>query len=122
MTALSRESLGTAILRARTAAGLTQGQLGELTGLGQPLISRIEMGTRKIDLVELVRVAAVLELTVDTLIANASASAPAAPLAEEAELVALRLAAADDSTAQALGWVPDFLRRLRRLERLDDQQ
>lgn len=123
MTVLSREALGTAILRARSAAGLTQGQLGELTGLGQPLVSRIEMGARKVDLVELIRIAAALEVTVDGLIEDASSSAEASvsPSADEPELVALRLADADESTAQALAWVPDFLRNLRSLEDLKEQ-
>jgi transcriptional regulator with XRE-family HTH domain len=122
MTELSREALGGAIQRARSGAGLTQGQLGDLTGLGQPLVSRIEAGTRKVDLVELVRVATALDVTLDDLIADAarpSLDVVTSEPTDVAELVALRLADADESVTKALSWVPDFVRQLRYLEQLD---
>lgn len=121
---LSREALGLALQRARAAAGLTQGELGQLTGLGQPLVSRLEAGTRKIDLVELVRVAAALELSVDELLTDAVADAQQDEGDETdhrdvPELVALRLSNAD-SGGRALEWVPGFLTHLGRLESLHD--
>jgi transcriptional regulator with XRE-family HTH domain len=121
MSTLSRNALGGAIQRARVRIGLTQGQLGELTGLGQPLISRIEAGTRKIDLVELLRVAAALDVKVDDLLNEALAGSAGLVQDGEAtpELIALRLADAETSVRAALRWVPDFLQRLRRLEQLD---
>jgi transcriptional regulator with XRE-family HTH domain len=121
MSTLSRDALGAAIQRVRVRAGLTQGQLGELTGLGQPLVSRIEAGARKIDLVELVRVAAALDVTVDDLLSEAlSAGGGPVPQGEATpELIALRLADTDTSVRAALHWVPEFLDRLRRLEQLD---
>jgi transcriptional regulator with XRE-family HTH domain len=121
MNALSRDALGAAIQRTRVRMGLTQGQLGELTGLGQPLVSRIEAGTRKVDLVELLRVAAALDVKVDDLLNEAlTKDTDRAQDGESTpELIALRLADADTDARTALHWVPEFLSRLRRLEQLD---
>lgn len=121
MSALSRDALGAAIQRARVRMGLTQGQLGELTGLGQPLVSRIEAGTRKVDLVELLRVAAALDMKLDDLLNEALTKDTDRTQDGEStpELIALRLADADTTVRTALHWVPEFLSRLRRLEQLD---
>jgi transcriptional regulator with XRE-family HTH domain len=121
MSALSRDALGAAIQRSRVRMGLTQGQLGELTELGQPLVSRIEAGTRKVDLVELLRVAAALDMKVDDLLNEAlTKDTDRAKDGESTpELIAFRLADADTTVRTALRWVPEFLSRLRLLEQLD---
>ena len=122
MTGLSRVGLGAAIQRARAKAGLSQGQLGDLTGLGQPLISRIEAGSRKVDLVELVTIAGALAVRLDDILEAAQAP-QSDEIAGATELIALRVAGARDAQAvrQSLAWVDDFVEKLRRLEQLDAQ-
>lgn len=126
MPDLSREALGAAVQRARLDAGLTQDELGRRTGLGQTVVSRIESAGRKIDLVELLRIADAVDATVDELLATAAAldeqgqagAEGADDGRAEPELLALRLGAGADASgaADALGWVPGFVRELRRLE------
>lgn len=45
--------LSTLLRESRLAAGLTQAQLGKLAGLGQKLVSRSELGQRKLDILDL---------------------------------------------------------------------
>ncbi|MFI0372134.1 helix-turn-helix transcriptional regulator [Actinomadura sp. 1N219] len=58
------ETIGAAIRVRRRALGLTQAGLAELTGLKQPVISRLESGSRLPPLPALERVADVLGLRV----------------------------------------------------------
>jgi transcriptional regulator with XRE-family HTH domain len=120
MTApISREDLGAAIAAARTEAGLTQEELGELTGLGQTALSRIESGHRRIDSIELLAIARALSVDLGDLLASAKARGDAPDPADDAELIALRLGDRGPAAANALGWVREFLDRLARLEELN---
>jgi transcriptional regulator with XRE-family HTH domain len=124
MTELKRETLGSEVQRARQRMGLSQDELGQQTGLGQTVVSRIESGARKIDLVELVRIATVLHTSVDEILNNAMAAEAAETLpigGDELELLALRLQGQDtpEQVRQALDWVPDFVASLRSLEQTE---
>jgi len=120
MTAsVSREDLGAAIAAARTEAGLTQEELGELTGLGQTALSRIESGHRRIDSIELLAIAAALSVDLGDLLASAKVGGDAPDPANDAKLLALRLGDRSSAAANALGWVREFLDRLARLEELN---
>jgi transcriptional regulator with XRE-family HTH domain len=116
---ISREGLGAAIGAARAEAGLTQEQLGELTGLGQTVVSRIESGQRKIESLELLAIARALSVDLDELLATAEARGVAPEPADDIELLALRLRKRSPGAVEALGWVPEFIKRLARLEELE---
>ena len=116
---ISRADLGAAITAARAGAGLTQEQLGELTGLGQTVVSRIESGQRKIESIELLTIARALGVDLAELLAAAEARGVAPDPADDVELLALRLRDRGPDAVEALGWVPGFLKRLAQLEELD---
>ena len=116
---ISREDLGAAIDAARAEAGLTQEQLGELTGLGQTVISRIESGQRKIESLELLAIVRALGVDLDELLAAAKTRGAASEPADDIELLALRLRDHGQGAIEALGWVPGFLKRMAQLEELD---
>ena len=108
-----RGSTGDAIARARTAAGITQEDLGRLTGLGQSVISRIESGHRRVDSGELIVIARALGIDVIELL-TAGEVDPSANY----EVVALRLTTENPKVAASLKWVPRFLSNMDLLERL----
>jgi transcriptional regulator with XRE-family HTH domain len=112
-----RASTGDAIARARTAAGITQEELGRLTGLGQSVISRIESGHRKVDSAELVAIAKALGIeAVELLTAGEVEPAPTY------EVVALRLKKENPKVAAGLKWIPRFLANMDLLESLDSNE
>jgi transcriptional regulator with XRE-family HTH domain len=119
MVPMSREDLGAAIGAARTEAGLTQEELGELTGLGQTVVSRIESGHRRIESIELLAIARALSVDLGELLAAAEARGDASNPADDARLLALRLQDRGPDAVNALGWVEGFLDRLARLEELN---
>ena len=57
-----------AIAANRRAKGLTQAQVARSLGRHQPFIANIESGERRIDLVELLEIAAVIDLDVEDLV------------------------------------------------------
>jgi transcriptional regulator with XRE-family HTH domain len=116
---VAREHLGAAITAARTEAGLTQEQLGDLTGLGQTVVSRIESGHRRIESIELLSIARALGVDLSELLAIAAARSAGPGSADDVELLALRLRDRGPAAANALGWVKGFLDRLARLEDLN---
>ena len=73
--------LGERIARAREIAGLSQAELGELVGLSQTALSRIESGQRQLTSLELVRLAERLDVAVVDLL-------EAQPLAARLEVAA----------------------------------
>ncbi|XVV09653.1 helix-turn-helix domain-containing protein [Actinoplanes sp. CA-131856] len=61
-------SIGQRVREARSAAQLSQEELGRRLGLDRTMIAKIEAGTRRIDAVELVRLATSLDLPIDHLL------------------------------------------------------
>ena len=59
------EFIKNAFVKQRTAMGMTQAAVAEKLGKPQSYIAKIEGGERRIDLVELVDMAEVIELDVD---------------------------------------------------------
>ena len=108
-----RTNTGDAIAIARSAAGITQEELGKLTGLGQSVISRIESGHRKVDSVELVAIAKALGIEVVELLTAGDVEA-----APNYEVVALRLKKENPKVAPGLKWIPRFLANMDLLESL----
>jgi transcriptional regulator with XRE-family HTH domain len=102
--------VGTAIASARAAVRMSQERLAAEAGLGQPVISRIEAGRRRVGVDELLRIAAALGVDAGELLASGSSGD-----GDETVLEQLR----DPAVAGPLGWVPGFLDDLDRLERLD---
>ena len=98
--------IGTRIVEARTARGLTGTQLGELVGLRKDQISKIESGRRRVDISELPLLASALGVTVRHLLGQAERPA----LAMASRLVA-------DAPPHAMAPVR---RRARQLLELDD--
>lgn len=60
--------IATALADARRAKGLTQVQAATALGRRQPFIANIESGERRVDLVELIDLAAVVGLDVENLV------------------------------------------------------
>ena len=56
------------LVQAREAAGLTQGEVASRLGRHQPFLSNIESGERRIDLIELLDLAAIVRFDVHDLI------------------------------------------------------
>jgi transcriptional regulator with XRE-family HTH domain len=115
--AVTRKGLAAAIAARRTSAGLTQEQVGELIGLGQAVISRIESAQRKVESIELLDLARALGVDLPELLADAAARSPSQVDADGYELLALRLHHHDPAAVEAFGWVRTFLERLDTLER-----
>lgn len=65
-------AIAEAIAKQRRAKGMTQVEVSEALGgtWSQPIIVNIERGGRRLDLVELLRLAAIIDLDVDALIAE----------------------------------------------------
>ncbi len=68
-----REALGRALAAARQAAGLTQDQLAQASGLSRPTISRLEQGTSSISSDRLWDLASTLGTTPSELFVRAEA-------------------------------------------------
>jgi transcriptional regulator with XRE-family HTH domain len=119
---LSRPDVGTAVSQARNQVNMTQEQLGQVTGLGQAIISRIEAGARKLDFIEIVAIADALGVDVNDLFLAAHESAALRTgnsTSPSYELLALRLSEEHSSEADALAWLGPFLDRLERLEAME---
>jgi transcriptional regulator with XRE-family HTH domain len=63
-----QEVLVAAIAEQRRAKGLSQAQVAKALGRHQPFIANIESGERRVDLLELLTLAGVIELDVHALI------------------------------------------------------
>lgn len=61
-------TVGEQIRQARLGAGLSQDALGERVGLDRTMIAKIEAGRRRVDALELVRLASALAVSVDVLL------------------------------------------------------
>lgn len=64
------------LVSARKEASLTQTELGERLGKGQKYVSVIETGVRRVDLIEVIAIARVLDLDPQALIARVLADLP----------------------------------------------
>ena len=60
--------IATALADQRRAKGISQAELAKAFGRHQPFIANIESGERRVDLVELVTIADVIELDIHALI------------------------------------------------------
>lgn len=60
------------LVAAREAAGLTQTDVARRLGIPQPRVSRIESGERRLDVLELLDLAACYGVELDALLADAS--------------------------------------------------
>ena len=60
--------VGEQVRQARLGAGLSQDALGERIGLDRTMIAKIEAGRRRVDALELVRLASALEVSIDFLL------------------------------------------------------
>lgn len=63
-----QEVLVTAIAEQRRAKGLSQAQVAEVLGRHQPFIANIESGERRVDLLELLTIANIIELDIHALV------------------------------------------------------
>jgi transcriptional regulator with XRE-family HTH domain len=54
--------LGEALVRARERAGLKQGDVAERLGMPASYLSKIENGTRRLDVIELIHIAEAMEI------------------------------------------------------------
>lgn len=57
----------------RKAAGLTQAQVAKVLGRHQPFVANIESGERRVDLVELLDIAAIIDLDIEGLVRKLTA-------------------------------------------------
>lgn len=117
---LSRSDVGAAVAKGRSAANLTQEQLGKSTGLGQAIISRIEAGARKLDFIEIVAIADALGVEVAELLRNAQETAAyrtGDSPTPNYQVLAYRLREQYASRAPTLSWLGPFLSRWEELER-----
>ena len=64
-----RPALQSALREARQRAGLTQAEVADKLRMPQSYVSKFEVGTRRLDLVELVDVCAVLGIEIQDLVA-----------------------------------------------------
>ena len=60
--------IAAALAEARRAKGMTQLQVASALGRRQPFVANIESGERRVDLVELLDLAAIVDLDLDALI------------------------------------------------------
>ena len=63
-----QEVLVAAIAEQRRAKGLSQAQVAKVMGRHQPFIANIESGERRVDLLELMTIASIIDLDVHSLI------------------------------------------------------
>ncbi|MGC4749010.1 helix-turn-helix domain-containing protein [Micromonospora sp. DT201] len=61
-------TVGEQVRRARLGAGLSQTELGGQLGLDRTMIAKIESGVRRVDALELIRLAAALDVPIDHLL------------------------------------------------------
>ena len=101
--------MGSGIAAARYRLRMSQLQLARRTGLSQAVVSRIEAGERKLGSIELVRIAAVLDVDPAEFLAAATEAKDYRTALRELENADLQ---------QALEWVPRMFERLDRLERV----
>ena len=64
------QALALALAEQRRRKGLTQAQVAAALGRRQPFIANIESGQRRVDVVELLEIAAVIDLDVPALISH----------------------------------------------------
>lgn len=62
--------IAAALAEARRAKGMTQVEVASVLGRRQPFIANIESGERRVDLVELIDLAAIIDLDVSALISR----------------------------------------------------
>lgn len=62
------QMIASALTAQRRAKGMTQAQVAEAMGRHQPFVANIESGERRVDLVELLDIADIIELDVEALI------------------------------------------------------
>ncbi len=99
--------LGRNIAEARRQANLSQLELSELTGLDRSAISRIESGKKKVDSIELVKIAQALGVSELSL------------LTTEESLVYLRAPdAAPEEVKLQVKWINEFLENYELLKEL----
>ena len=63
-----QQTIATALANQRREKGLTQAKVAEALGRHQPFIANIESGERRVDLVELLDIAEVIDLDVEALV------------------------------------------------------
>jgi transcriptional regulator with XRE-family HTH domain len=68
--------IATALADQRRGKGLTQAQVAKALGRHQPFIANIESGERRVDLVELLDIASIIDLDVEGLIHSLRLAAP----------------------------------------------
>jgi transcriptional regulator with XRE-family HTH domain len=61
-------TVGDQVRQARQSSGLSQAELGQQVGLERTMIAKIEAGTRRVDALELIRLAAALDVSIDHLL------------------------------------------------------
>lgn len=66
-------ALTQALIAARKASGLTQQELAEQLGRSQSFVAKIELGERRVEVVELVEIARILGVSTGSLIAPVEA-------------------------------------------------
>lgn len=95
---LNEVVLGRNIEQARLNAGLNQQQLADLVGLDRSAISRVESGNRKVDSIELVKIAVALGVSELSLLT-----------VQETEALYLRAPEGEpESIKQQIKWVNEF--------------
>ncbi|GAB2717237.1 hypothetical protein GCM10027089_46870 [Nocardia thraciensis] len=73
---MRRDAVGAAIRRAREAAGMTQDDLAEASGVSRPVIARIELGNSGVQVDRLWDLAEALAMTPSALLADAEHHMP----------------------------------------------
>lgn len=61
-------TVGEQVRQARLGAGMSQGELGARVGLDRTMIAKVEAGSRRVDALELIRLAAALDVPIDHLL------------------------------------------------------
>lgn len=74
---MRRDAVGAAIRRAREAAGMSQDDLAEASGVSRPVIARIELGNSGVQVDRLWDLAEALSMTPSALLADAEHHMPA---------------------------------------------
>jgi transcriptional regulator with XRE-family HTH domain len=80
-------TVGNQVRQARLGAGLSQVELGDRVGLDRTMIAKIEAGGRRVDALELIRLATALDVPIDHLLEDRPSviSHRAEPLAEDGD-------------------------------------
>jgi transcriptional regulator with XRE-family HTH domain len=74
---IRQQMIAAALADGRRSKGLTQAQLAKALGRHQPFVANIESGERRVDLVELLDLAAIIDLDVEALLRRLRQSASA---------------------------------------------